>query len=124
LTPDAFRALLQYSWPGNVRQLNNVCLTLVTHAAPGSQIDVSDIQQLCPEVLLGPKNAHPEAYLQDGSASFSDAIRAFRGKLVRERLQLHDGSVSAAARSLALSRPTFYRYLSEARRRPKPQPPS
>jgi len=101
-----------------------MCVSLWSPCAPASRIDVDDIQRLCPEILLGPKNAHPEAYLQDGSTSYGDAIRAFRSKLARERLQLHGGSVSAAARSLALSRPTFYRYLSEARRRLKPRPPS
>jgi transcriptional regulator of acetoin/glycerol metabolism len=98
-----------------------VCLILVTHALAGSRIDVADIQRLCPEVLSGPKNAHPEAYLQDGSSSYEDAIRSFRGGLVRERLQRHGGNVSAASASLGLSRPTFYRYLSEARRRFAPR---
>jgi transcriptional regulator with PAS, ATPase and Fis domain len=49
LTRDALLALRQFAWPGNVRQLSNVCLCLVTHAAPGAWIDVADIRRL-PEV--------------------------------------------------------------------------
>ena len=32
LTRAALAALLEFAWPGNVRQLSNVCLSLVTHA--------------------------------------------------------------------------------------------
>jgi len=118
LTPAAFRALLQFSWPGNVRQLNNVCLCMVTHAAPGAWIDVADIQRLRPEVLSGPKNPNPEAYLEDEHVTYGEAIRAFRKKLILDRLQRCGGSASDAAGSLGISEPTFYRYWSEAKRIP------
>jgi anaerobic nitric oxide reductase transcription regulator len=118
LTPLAFRALLQFSWPGNVRQLDNVCLSLVTHAPPGSWIDVADIQRLRPEVLAGPKNSSPEVYLEDDGLTCRDAVRAFRRKLIGDRLQRHGGSVSAAAASLGISKPTFHRYRSEGKRLP------
>jgi transcriptional regulator with PAS, ATPase and Fis domain len=118
LTAAAFRALLQFSWPGNVRQLNNVCLSLVTHAAPGAWIDLADIQRLRPEVLTGPKNPNPEAYLEDENVSYGEAIRAFRKKLILDRLQRCGGSASDAAVSLGISEPTFYRYWSEAKRIP------
>jgi transcriptional regulator with GAF, ATPase, and Fis domain len=62
LTRDALRALLQFAWPGNVRQLSNVCSCLVTHATSGAWIDVDDLRRLCPDVLSGPRNPHPEAY--------------------------------------------------------------
>lgn len=53
LTAAAFRVLLRYSWPGNVRQVNNVCLSLVTHARAGAWIDVADIQALRPRCCRG-----------------------------------------------------------------------
>src|SRR5262249_54924156 len=46
VTRGAQTALMQFRWPGNVRQLINVCLRLVTHAAPGSWIDIADIRHL------------------------------------------------------------------------------
>jgi transcriptional regulator with PAS, ATPase and Fis domain len=118
LTPAAFRALLQFSWPGNVRQLNNVCLTLVTHAAPGSWIDVTDIQRHRPEILTGPKNPNPEAFLEDENVTYGDAVRAFRKKLILDRLRRHANNVSAASTSLGISEPTFYRYWTDAKRIP------
>jgi DNA-binding NtrC family response regulator len=116
LTPPAFRALLQFAWPGNVRQLNNVCLSLVTHAPPGSWLDIADIQRLRPEVLSGPRNPNPEAYLDDEIVTYRAVVRAFRKKLIEDRLHRHGGSVSAAAASLGISKSTFCRYRSEAPR--------
>jgi transcriptional regulator with PAS, ATPase and Fis domain len=118
LTRGALRALLQFSWPGNVRQLANVCSCRVTHAAPGAWIDVDDMRRLCPDVLSGPRNPNPEAYLESEDATYSEAIRAFRKRLILDRLRRHGGSAVEAAASLKISGPTFYRYWSDAKRFP------
>jgi transcriptional regulator with GAF, ATPase, and Fis domain len=118
LTRDALLALRQFAWPGNVRQLSNVCLCLVTHAAPGAWIDAADIRRLQPEVLSGPQNPHPEACLEDESVTYGHALRTFRRKLILECLRRHGGSVIEAAASLGISSPTFYRYWSDAKRAP------
>jgi sigma-54 dependent transcriptional regulator, acetoin dehydrogenase operon transcriptional activator AcoR len=118
LTPSAFRSLLQYAWPGNVRQLNNVCLTLVTHAPAGAWIDVTDLHRLRPEILAGPRNPNPEAFLEDENVAYGDAIRAFRKKLILDRLRRHGNNVSSASASLGISEPTFYRYWTDAKRTP------
>jgi transcriptional regulator with GAF, ATPase, and Fis domain len=118
LTREANLALRQFAWPGNVRQLSNVCLRLVTHAAAGAWIDVADIQRLHPEVLSGARSPHPEEGLETGDLTYGRALRAFRRKLVLERLRRHDGRVVEAAASLRISGPTFYRYWADARRAP------
>src|SRR5713226_7257826 len=86
------RAPLEFSWPGNVRQLSNVCSSLVTHASPGSWLDVADIRRLRPDILSGPKNPNPEAYLEGDDATYSEALRAFRAKLIFDRLRHHGNS--------------------------------
>jgi transcriptional regulator with PAS, ATPase and Fis domain len=118
LTRDALRALLQFSWPGNVRQLSNVCLALVTHAPPGAWIELADIRHLQPGVLSGPRNPNPEAYLENEDATYSEALRAFRKRLIFDRLRRHGNSAVEAAASLKISGPTFYRYWSDAKRFP------
>ncbi len=118
LTRDALRVLLQYSWPGNVRQLSNVCLCMVTHAPPGASIDVADLRRLQPEVLSGPRNPNPEAYLESEDATYSESLGAFRKRLILDRLRRHNGSAVEAAASLKISGPTFYRYWSDAKRFP------
>ena len=116
LTRDALRALIQSAWPGNVRQLSNVCLCLVTHAKPGAWIDVADIRRLQPEVLSGPRNPSPEAVLEDEDMTYGEAFRIFKRRLILDRLRRHGGRAADAAASLKLSSPTFYRYWSDARR--------
>jgi transcriptional regulator with GAF, ATPase, and Fis domain len=118
LTRDALRALLQFSWPGNVRQLNNVCSRIVTAAAPGTWLDIDCIRQHCPDVVAGPRNSNPEAYLDTEDATYSEAIRAFRKKLILDRLQRHGGNALEAAASLKISGPTLYRYWQDAKRFP------
>jgi len=116
LTRDAQTVLLQFPWPGNVRQLSNACLRLVTHAAPGTWIDIADIRRLQPEILTTTRNA--DLFLDEREATYGDALRQFRRRLILDRLTLYNGSASQAAASLRISGPTFYRYWSEARRLP------
>jgi len=118
LTRDALRTLLLYSWPGNVRELGNVCSTLVTHAARGAWIDVDTLRRLRPDVLSGIKNPNPEAYLENEDATYSEALGAFRKKLILDRLRRYDGNAVAAAASLEISGPTLYRYWGDAKRFP------
>jgi transcriptional regulator with PAS, ATPase and Fis domain len=88
------------------------------HAPPAAWIDVPDIRRLRPDVLSGPKNPNPEAYMEDEDATYSEAIRAFRTKLIFDRLRRHGDSAFEAAASLKISGPTFYRYWTDAKRFP------
>jgi DNA-binding NtrC family response regulator len=115
LTPQAYRALLQHGWPGNVRDLSNVCTSLVTHAAPGAFIGIDEIERHRPEVLRGPRNPNPEALLEDDNITWDEALRALRKRLLEDRIRRH-GSPGAVARSLGISEATFYRYAAEMKR--------
>jgi two-component system, NtrC family, nitrogen regulation response regulator GlnG len=53
MTDGAQKALMSYSYPGNVRQLQNICHWL-TVMAPGQRIDVADLP---PEVRAAPTSA-------------------------------------------------------------------
>lgn len=117
LTAAALRHLMQYSWPGNVRQLANACASLVTHVPAGEWIDVPHLREYHPEILGGPRNASPEVYAQDDALSYGEAIRSFRKSLIVDRLQRFGGAPQAAA-SLGISEATFYRYWQDSRRIP------
>ena len=70
-------------------------------------------------MLLGPKNPYPEAFLEDETITWDDALSAFRRKVILDRLQRHGGNAPAAAASLGLSTATFYRHWSEAKKPPR-----
>src|SRR3546814_821222 len=57
LTPEAQRALVEFDYPGNFRQLENFCHWL-TVMASGQWVDVSDLP---PEVLASPSLASAQA---------------------------------------------------------------
>jgi transcriptional regulator with GAF, ATPase, and Fis domain len=99
LTREALLALCRFAWPGNVRQLSNACLRLVTHAAPGAWIEVADIRRLQPEILAGPQIPHAEAGLEGEDVTYVHALRAFRRKLILERLRLAEAAWSRRRRA-------------------------
>jgi DNA-binding NtrC family response regulator len=62
VTPDARRALVEYAWPGNVRQLRNV----IQRAVVSSGTNVIELEHLPPEVL--PASVRPSAPQASGAS--------------------------------------------------------
>jgi Nif-specific regulatory protein len=92
----ARQKLLDYHWPGNVRQLRNVIDSAVVLAAD-PVIEVSD---------LG---------LRDAGTNEFDSLRIdyWEKKLIHEALKRSDGNVPDAAKLLGLGRATLYRKIEE-----------
>lgn len=92
---DAARAkLLEYHWPGNVRQLRNVIDSAVV-LAEGNSIEAQD---------LG---------LRDSGGQQLDSLHIdiWERKLINEALRRADGNVPEAARLLGIGRATLYRKI-------------
>jgi hypothetical protein len=62
----------------------------LTHALPGAWLDVADIERLRPDLPLRLENPNPEVYLEGDEATYGEALRAFRAKLIFDRLR-HPG---------------------------------
>jgi len=95
MSEGARQKLLEYHWPGNVRQLRNVIDSAV--ALADSVIEVSD---------LG---------LRDAGTTEFDSLRIdyWERKLIREALKRADGNVPEAAKLLGVGRATLYRKIEE-----------
>jgi len=121
LDDDAAAALKGYTWPGNIRQLENVIERAVV-IAEGSVITV---QELAPEILhvnggvggsLGKWDGSsgetplPLSSVQAGERSERERIE--RGELVRA-LASAAGNKAEAARALGLARSTFFSKLKK-----------
>ncbi|MBI5537159.1 MAG: sigma 54-interacting transcriptional regulator [Deltaproteobacteria bacterium] len=97
LSRSALRKLMAFSWPGNVRQLDNV-LTRALVMADQGRISAADIE-------LPRSGADPPDRLGRKSFEQSEKVR------VSEALQSHRWNVSKAAIALGIPRPTLYRKL-------------
>lgn len=99
LAPQASEKLLEYNWPGNIRQLENV-MEQVAALCPGAVIS---------ETLLA--NALPAAH-HGSIASLSEAKREFERDYVAELLRITQGSIPLAAKLAGRNRSDFYKIVN------------
>ena len=120
----ALAALREYAWPGNVRQLENVCRRLAVLAS-GRQIGVGDLPA---ELRIDTPTLRPawsaaladwvEQELKGGSeALHARAMAEFERVLLEVALTINDGHRQNAARALGVGRNTLTRKLGSSRKR-------
>ena len=121
LTEESLLAMVDYHWPGNVRQLENSC-RWITVMAPGSSVDVAEL----PKEIFAPQ---PEGlssswevglakvakqYLNLGKDDILDELRVtFERVLLNEALKFTQGHRQQAAKRLGWGRNTLTRKLKE-----------
>jgi two-component system nitrogen regulation response regulator GlnG len=124
-TPAALGALRGYAWPGNVRQLENLCRRLAV-LAPGREVGVADLPPaILTDVALNEVEGWDDALRawaqQRLAAGATDLHREATARLERilldAALAAHDGHRQNAARALGLGRNTMTRKLGSSRRR-------
>jgi two-component system response regulator PilR (NtrC family) len=94
LAEGALRALATYSFPGNVRELENV-LERATALCSGSVIEVGDLQ-------MGPDEMGGES-IGRGSETLDDYLNRLERQAILEALQKTEGNRTAAARVLGIT---------------------
>lgn len=102
ISPAAMRELLRSSWPGNIRELENV-LTRAFFLSDGPTIEAFDLPTSA--AAVPPKPALTGESAPPRGSRHEDAMR------MREALVLTGWNVSEAARSLQIPRITFYRRM-------------
>ncbi len=116
---DAFRKLMQYSWPGNIRQLRNVLRTASALCREGV-IRASNLPQ---EILdteprpapLAPANTEPAAAASAAESSPSAALREAECAALLRELERMRWNISRTAQTLGISRNTLYRKIHKHR---------
>ncbi|MBT8493135.1 MAG: sigma-54 dependent transcriptional regulator [Deltaproteobacteria bacterium] len=101
IAPGAMSRLLEYSYPGNVRELENIIEHAVTMAA-GDRIEVEDLPTLRGERQLGKQDASALA-IPDKGISLDAVLRDFERTIVARALEQAGGVRKRAAKLLGIS---------------------
>jgi DNA-binding NtrC family response regulator len=111
VSAEALARLAAYSWPGNIRELENI-LARAALLCDGEEITPRDLPPLDP----GPAEADDGGGLLDGrplKQIVADAARAVERQAIRGALARSEGSPTKAARLLGISRASLYNKLKE-----------
>ena len=122
-SPAALGALAEFVWPGNVRQLENLCRRLAV-MAPGREIRVQDLPANERSAAADADDWHVSlqravrARLAQGESGMYSTLRAqFDQSLLAAALAENDNRRSRAAQQLGMGRNTLTRKLGSSRRR-------
>jgi DNA-binding NtrC family response regulator len=114
MSQEAMRRLMSYSWPGNVRQLENVVERALAFSHGRSQIDVPD---LGPEIQNLPAAADAGApWFPDEGIDLERYIEGMELTLIKRSLERTQGNKVQAARLLNLKRTTLIEKLKRLER--------
>ena len=112
LSPDALEKLQNHSWPGNIRELENVIQRALCFCDPGV-LDADDLQ-------IESDANYPANSMQNGASTpnfqhyedFQEWQLAEERNFLVAKIRENGGSVSLAAEKLGLLRTTLYNRLS------------
>ena len=110
----AMRAFEGYSWPGNLRQLNNVIRVAITllddgeHVIDSPHLPEELFEDSVPQAALATVAAMPTT---PSPASAAGSLEEVEQQAILNMLAAMDGNISAAARKLGISRNTLYRKI-------------
>ena len=104
ITPQALKLLMEFHWPGNARELENIIQRGVALSS-GTMLDVADIHldTSPPRTPAGVAPVLPEGM----------ALEQWEDEIIREALRRANGNKSQAARTLGLSRNALRYRLSK-----------
>jgi DNA-binding NtrC family response regulator len=96
LTESGLKAMEEYSWPGNIRQLQHM-MERLTILAPGGRIDLAAVRQAIEQM--------------DSREGASESLADTETEQIRRVLAATNGNKSRAAKILGIERKTLYRKL-------------
>ena len=109
-SPEAADVLKLHDWPGNIREMKNVIHRAVV-LCDGSEIDATHLSIF--ERNRSADGSHNDSDLAIHIPHIGLSLAEIEAEALRITLKLTDGNRSAAARILAISRPTIHRKIRE-----------
>jgi DNA-binding NtrC family response regulator len=109
ISQQAMRALMSYSWPGNVRQLENAIERAVALSGGRSQIELADLTS---EIQEASESASaPDVNLPDDGIDLDRYVTNIERQLIFRALEKTGGNKGQASRLLNLKRTTLVEKL-------------
>jgi len=106
----ARQALLEYGWPGNIRELKNM-LERAVLLGSGSVLEVGDLQLQDPMAREGAESDGLSSFLRNplppGGVDLEEIVHQIEESLVRKAYEAAGGNQTDAARLLGLNRDKF-----------------
>ena len=103
--PEVMRVFMHFSWPGNIRELENTVERAVI-LCQGEQIT---LQELPPQIL--PEEVRPKG--QDNVPSATPTLRDMEREMIRATLVENGGNKSKSAKILGIARQTLLNKIKE-----------
>lgn len=107
ISQNVMQNLLQYDWPGNIRELRNAIERLVVFATDG-MVKEEDLPY---SLQSQPKPSPIE--LPDDLISLQEELEAHERRVILRAIELANGNKQAAAKRLGISRATLYNKLNK-----------
>ena len=126
ITDRAQDAMRQYHWPGNIRELENVIERSIIITPAGQMVDLDDLFLTPPAagvVRVGASGALERGAPEHIDSFYDEIVRrglsldALEDGLIQESVDRSGGNLSAAARSLGISRPQLSYRLQRVQER-------
>jgi len=112
LSPQVLTSLMSYSWPGNIRELQNLLKRAIIKT-PGGVIERMDLPD---HVETSPHRTGSEQLSGDPPVFreyLSGIVHDAEDKYIRMMLKKHRGNVNLVAKLMEVDRKTVYRKMSE-----------
>lgn len=116
ISPQAMAMLLQYEWPGNVREIRNA-LCFALSISDGDLIDVQHLPQDIIDAAIEQPQASELDQVSHASQSSGKCVDTDAGDEPSDLLKIlrrHHWNIADTARELGLSRSTVYRRMKHA----------
>jgi DNA-binding NtrC family response regulator len=108
VSDEAMQVLQEYSWPGNIRQLENT----LYQAMIVTSYDTIDIDCLPEEIFNSPPQNNEKELEKDPANPITPYHEVVK-RTLKQALEKTGGNIPNAAKALGISRSTFYRMLKK-----------
>jgi DNA-binding NtrC family response regulator len=119
VAPDAMELLMNYAWPGNIRELENL-VERIAILKGGGVIEVMDLPEKYRRIQV--ESAEPgKLEIPDSGMDFNSAVDAFENALIMRALEKTGWNRNQAAVLLKLNRTTLVEKIKKKGLRPQEQ---